>query len=56
MKVGVTNFPDFTFSFSANPSAAVTLAKDAHFAKKITGIEVGYDHLATVIVFDKHGD
>ena len=55
-KFAVADFTDFTFSFSANPGAAMLLVKKTHFTDKVAGIKVSENHfLAVAIVFNNDG-
>ena len=56
LKFSVTDFTDFTLCFRANPGTSIRLLEQSHFTKKVAFIEVGHNHLATIVVFNQDSD
>src|SRR5690554_966437 len=56
-ELGVTDLRHFTLGLGFDPGAAgIHVVKQAHFAEKVSGVQVGHDHLAAIIVFNDDGD
>jgi hypothetical protein len=56
----VADFSNIAFDFGSHPGTAFLLSprllKQPQLAKKIPGVEVGNDHLSSVIIFDQDSD
>ena len=56
LELGVADFSHFTLGLGLYPRRAGRVVfKQTHFAEEVPFIQVGHDHLATVIIFDHHG-
>src|SRR3546814_11668155 len=59
-KLRIAQFGNFAFGLCADPGAAFLFRpfflEKPHLSEKVACIQIGDDHLATVVILDKNGD